>query len=392
MNPFERKFKAFAQTLGAKNAQGHAEHIAATSSDTFRDKPFTDEFSGVYKTAYWGQGLAQVVTSATTAGLGVFALQHIIPAAWGIYIAVPLALLFAWGIETVKRSTLAIASKHLLKYKTFGLVGIVAALVMCVSIAAALYGAKELPGVVYPLPARALDGAAAAALTADIEKVQADIDRVNTNLASGKNWIAENRTLPRLQKERAALIDKREAAQKEAGALSERDYSEALALRTEKVSKMQMYAVSAAIVAELIFLFCTAFILYYLFRAFAEMEQENNNEPETEHTQSQSRPTFPEQPQPNGKPVSQNLKVERNSVTQTFSPNTQTVYARADAKRATQEILLKSVIPDGQRLCEHCGTAYVYGHARQKFCSEKCRIESWQDRNGKQIRHRINVK
>jgi hypothetical protein len=392
MNPFERKFREFAENLGAKNAQGHAEHIAATSSDTFRDKPFTDEFSGVYKIAHWGQGLAQVVTYATTAGLGVFALQHIIPAAWGIYIAVPLALLFAWGIETVKRSTLAIASKHLLKYKTFGFVGIVAALVMCVSIAAALYGAKELPGVMYPIPARAVDGAAVAALNADIEKVQADIERTNASLSSGKNWTAENRTLPRLQKERAALIDKREVAQKDAGALSERDHGEALESRNEKVSKMQVYAVSAAIIAELIFLFCTAFILYYLFRAFAEMEEEAANDPQPAQVPTNGSPLFQEQPQRNGIPVSKNSKAENDGVAQKFSAPTQTVYARADAKRVTQDIPIPTPVPDGQRLCDHCGTAYVYGHARQKFCSEKCRIESWQDKNGKQIRHRINVK
>ena len=66
----------------------------------------------------------------------MFALQHVIPLSWGSYVAVPLALFFAYGVERVKRSTIAIASKHLLKYKTFGFVGI----------AAALYGAKELPG------------------------------------------------------------------------------------------------------------------------------------------------------------------------------------------------------------------------------------------------------
>lgn len=260
MNPFERKFNEFAQTLGAKNAQGHAEHIAATSSATFRDKPFTEEYQGIYKISLWGQSLAQVVTYATTAGLGVFALQHIIPVSWSIYVAVPLALLFAFGVERVKRSTLAIASKHLLKYKTFGFVGIVAALVMCVSIAAALYGAKELPGVIYPKPARTVDAASVELLTTDIAKVQTDIDRTTAALSGGKNWIAENRTLPQLQKERAALIEKRDAAQKDIAARGDTDHAEALADRDAKVQKMQVYAVGAAIVAELIFLFCTGFI------------------------------------------------------------------------------------------------------------------------------------
>jgi len=384
MNPFERKFKAFAQSLGAKNAQGHAEHVAAASTDTFRDKPFTEEFQGVYKISLWGQSLAQVVTYATTAGLGAFALQHIIVASWGIFVAVPLALLFAFGVERLKRSTLAIASKHLLKYKTFGIVGIIAALVMCVSIAAALYGAKELPGVFYPKPPRIVDAASVHLLTADIDKVQADIDQTTAGLSRGKNWVAENRTLPRLQKERAALIEKRDAAQKDASARGDTDHAEALTERESKVQKMQEYAVGAAIVAELIFLFCTGFIFYYLFRAFAEMEQEQeaNDAPPTP-------PSTPIQTKHNGATVVQNLRVDNSNATQTVHTDAS---ARADGKRTTQHNTDFQTLLPGQRICEHCQTVYTYGHARQRFCSEKCRIENWQEKNGKEIRHRINVK
>ena len=384
MNPFERKFKAFAQTLGAKNAQGHAEHVATASTDTFRDKPFTEEFQGIYKISLWGQSLAQVITYATTAGLGVFALQHIIIASWGIFVAVPLALLFAYGIERLKRSTLAIASKHLLKYKTFGFVGIVAALVMCVSIAAALYGAKELPGVFYPKPPRTVDAASVELLTADIDKVQKDLDRTTAALSSGKNWVAENRTLPRLQKERAALIEKRDAAQKDVAARSDTDHAEALADRETKVQKMQVYAVGAAIVAELIFLFCTGFILYYLFRAFAEMEQEQetNDVPPTH----QEAPIYPKH---NGTTVAQNLRVDNSSATQTVRMDAS---AHVDGKRTTQHSTDFQALLPGQRICDHCQTFYTYGHARQRFCNEKCRIENWQEKNGKEIRHRVNVK
>ncbi len=384
MNPFERKFKAFARTLGTQNAQGYAEHIATASSDTFRDKPFTEEYRGVYQISLWGQWVAQTVTYATTAGLGVFALQHVIPLAWGIYVAVPLALLFAYGVERVKRTTLSIASKHLLKYKTFGFVGIVAVLVMCVSIAAALYGAKELPGVLYPKPARTADAANVEQLSQDIAKVQADIDRTNAALTNGKNWIAENRTLPRLQKERAALIEKRDAAQKDSDTRGDVAYAEALAEREGKVGKMRVYAVSAAIVAELIFLFSTGFILYYLFRAFVENEQER----EPNDTPPMEIPSTP-QTKLNGSTVAQQLRVEVPKVTQSVRMETS---ARADGKRATEDNGRTATLQPGQRICEHCQTVYTYGHARQRFCCEKCRIENWQEKNGKEIRHRINVK
>ena len=145
-NPFNRKFTEFAQKLSVAGTQHKTENLAETASEVYADKPFTIEFSGIYTVAKVGQSVTQVVTFCATAALGVFALSHIIPMAWGIYIAVPIALLFAFGVEKIKRSTLSTAAKYYLKYKELGAVGAVAGLVMCVRIAAALYGAKELPG------------------------------------------------------------------------------------------------------------------------------------------------------------------------------------------------------------------------------------------------------
>jgi hypothetical protein len=379
INPFDRKFREFAQSLTKKNAEGHADVIATKSGEVFKDKPFTEEYAGVYKIAQVGQSVAQVVTFLTTAALGVFALTHIVPLSWGIYIAIPLGLLFAFGVENVKRSTLAIAAKHFLKYKQFGFVGVAALLVMCVSIAAALYGAKELPGVVYPKPARAVDGAAVAALTADIDRVQADIDRLQSGLKSGKNWIAENRTLPKLQTQRIALIEKRDAATKDAAGRGDADHLEALADRQEKVDKMQVYAVGAAIVAELIFLLCTAFILYYLFRHYAEVNHEQESEqgtPQAPGVHVEATPGIL-----NGTPVASNLRADSNGIRHTIpAPFTR---ARADDFRSTETTI---IVDDNRRICEHCKTPYQYRHSKQKFCSDGCRIASWETQSGKKLK------
>lgn len=372
MNPFERKFREFAQTLTTKNAQGYADQVASISGDVFKDKPFTEEFKTVYAVAQWGQSVAQVVTFLTTAALGVFALTHIIPLCWGIYVAVPLGLLFAFGVEKVKRSTLAIASKHLLKYKEFGFVGMVAAVVMCVSIGAALYGAKELPGVVYPLPARTVDGSTAATLTADIDRVQADIDRTAADLKSGKNWIAENRTLPRLQKERAALIEKRDAATREATGRGDMEHTEALAARQTKVDKMQVYAVGAAIVAELVFLLCTGFVLYYLFRHFAEV---NHEAPEETDEDLHTRPLAPN-PTLNGRqPIAQNFR---------SAPETATYTVPATPSRARNATVTNATVNTDpfNKTCAQCSAPFYAKVGWQKFCSEPCKLAYHEAKHG----------
>lgn len=383
MNPFERKFKEFAQNLTAKNAEGNAAHIAAKSGEVFADKPFSVEFHTVYKVAQWGQSFAQIVTYCTTAALGVFALTHIIPLWWGVWVAVPLGLLFAFGVEKVKRSTLAIASKHLLKYKTFGFVGFVALLTLCVSIFAALYGAKELPGVVYAKPARQVDAAAVSALTADIDRVQSDIDRIQANLRSEKNWVAENRTLPKLQKERAALAEKRDAATTAAQGRGDAEHAEALAERAAKVDKMQVYSVGATIVAELVFLLCTGFIFYYLFRHYAETNQETSDaggvpETATNTTEPQTATAL--------HAIGHNTGTANGQAIQNAArPPIGFAYANRNAPARTQNVETQNV-HSNQRLCEHCQTAYTYGHARQRYCTEACRVAAWEGRTGKTLK------
>lgn len=372
-NPFAANFRKFSESLSAKNAQGHAEHIAAKSGDTFADKPFTEEFKTVYTVAQWGQSVAQVVTYLTTAALGVFALTHIIPLWWGIYIAVPLGILFAFGIEKVKRSTLAIASKHLLKYKTFGFVGFVALLVMLVSIGAALFGAKELPGVVYPKPTRAVDGSSVTALTADIDRVQSDIDRLQSNLKSGKNWVAENRSLPKLQAQRAALVEKRDAATTTAQGRGDTEHLEALADRQEKVDKMQVYAVGAAIVAELIFLLCTGFILYYLFRFYA---QENHEAATASEDAPQLTSTPIRQPM-NGKAVASNLNASEGL---RYTIPVDDARARDSAlSNITHSV---ETVDSSLKPCAWCSKLYRPKTTWQKFCNSECKFAENESRHG----------
>lgn len=370
-NPFERKFRAFATQLSAKNAQDHADTTAAKSGEIFKDKPFTDEYRTVYRVALVGQSLSQVVTFCTTAALGVFALTHIVPTWWGIYLAVPLGIAFAFGVERLKRSTLSIASKHLLKYRSFGFVGVVAALTLCVSIAAALYGAKELPGVVYPPPGRSVNPANIEALTAEINRVQADIDRLQASLKSGANWVAENRTLPRLQKERADLVALRDAANIDAENRADTQHAEALADRAAKVAKMQAYSIGAAIVAELVFLLCTAFVFYYLFRHFAEGQADNESKPAAEAPPPSItfQPNGITAPPANGAP--QNLARRPIGFFQNSLVNNATVTTEAKSP------FVKN--------CAHCEKEFAAKVAWQKFCSESCKLAHHEKRHGRRF-------
>ena len=360
-NPFERKFTQFASNLTQLGVNHEAEHLTKTAGDIYRDKPFTEEFRAIFTVAKVGQTISQVVTFCATAALGVFALSHIIPGSMGIYLAIPVAILFAFGVEKVKRSTLTTAAKFHLKYGKVGAVGAVAIVVMLVSIAAALYGAKELPAVIYPEPKKEVSGASVAQLTTEIDRVQKDIERTAERLNQTPGWSGRSATLTRLQTERARLISERTAAENRAQEVGNDEHIEAVQARAEKVDKLQVYSVSVAVISELIFAICTAFILYYLFRQFAESQPE---EKQQEQTIIVEQPVeMPAKPAINGRTFVANLAVNDNR----------------NENRLTKIVM-------GNRKCAHCEQNYDYRHAKQKYCSDECRIEAWQLRTGSAVK------
>lgn len=352
-NDFERKYTLFANNLKKKNAQNVEESTGTKAADIYADKPFSIEYATLFTVAKVGAFIAQIVTFLTTCALGVFALVHVIPFSWGVYIAVPLALLFAFGVEKVKRSTTEKAAKFYLKYNVLGGVGAVAIAVALVSVCAALLGAKELPAIVYPAAQISTDTTQINALKTDLAQVQKDIDRTAKKLENTDNWQAENRTLPRLQKERARLSSDLNSATIQATEQQKLDLLQSEYDRAAKVAKMQVYSISAAIIAELIFILCTLFILYYYFRQYAEIETEK----EGENSEITAKKTFL---------ASQNLNAER------------TLYATIPQVKGTPGTL--------NGTCLHCKKVFTKNTTRHKFCGEKCRIESWEEKNGKTLK------
>lgn len=349
-NPFERKFREFSAGLTAETTADKTAETATQAQDVYKDKPFSLEYRPLFVVARVGRALAQVVTFTATAGIAAFVvLQVAPPGAIGYYIAVPVALLFALGVEQVKWRALAIGAKQVLKYRTLGVAGLVAVLGVSVSVFLAIVGARELPEIVHPAPIRpAADAAEVAALDASIERVQADIDR----LKNSPSWRVQNRTLPRLLRERAGLVEKRTEAAKVAQTAAGDVYSEAQAQRAATVNRMRVYCIAAAIAGELIFLLCGFFILYYLFRQYSEGA---GTAGKVGTADADARSSL------NGAPA----------------PG-----VRYTVNLSSGERLTKIVNETGNATCEHCGTMYLRNHKKQRFCSETCRVASWEQRTG----------
>lgn len=331
-NPFERKFTELFANMNALALNDRALNV-------FKDKPFTQEYESIYKLSRTTQVVSQIVTFLTTMSICVFALKHIVPNDYGIYISVPIAILFAYFVERIKQYSLNLSAKYHLKYRKIGVIGIVTICVMSVSVLLSLYGATELPYMFYPEPKRTLNTDAVNDLNKSLNATEADIKRLQEKIATTDNWTAENRTLPSLQKQRASIIQKIDDAHKSTGINADTEYTELQTKRMEKIRKMKSYTIIVTVLAELLFLICTSFILYYLFRQYCDTKTDTNTD------------------------IS--LKA------QNISLRTQNL--------ATNDYRTK-IVSANTRTCKECHQEYIYNHKKQMYCSDKCRIQSWSNK------------
>ena len=376
MNIFQRRYDEFTRAHTESSTQAATTSHADKAAQIFQDKPFSVEYAGLFTVAQVGQSIAQVVTLLSTAALVAFAIGHLLPTA-GLFFALPVGIVVAFGVEVLKRKILSITAKNVIKYREFGAVGFAALAAMLISVAAALVGSYQLPAVIFPQTKTAPNTAAVERIAADIATLDGDIQKA----ATVPGWVSVNRTVPRLQAQRTQLIQAREQAAQQAGTDAQQAETEAESSRQTKIKELQVYSVGTAIAAELIFLLSTLFVFYFLWRCFAETQTAGTPDAVFDETH-QSEKTHPRASNVlrNGVPFSENKKAAQ---TGQKKPITETVRARAQTHQKTQEPQeTKSTL----RVCENCGIEYSYGHARQKFCTDFCRVQNWQQRTGKTLK------
>ena len=116
MNIFKQKYNEFTRAHTESSTQAATTSHADKAAQIFQDKPFSVEYAGLFTVAQVGQSIAQVVTLLTTAALVTFAIGHLLPTA-GLFFALPVGIVVAFGVEVLKRKILSITAKNVIKYK-----------------------------------------------------------------------------------------------------------------------------------------------------------------------------------------------------------------------------------------------------------------------------------
>lgn len=346
-----------------------------------KPKPYWKQYRVLYLAVLGASFLFHILSACTAAALIYFFLFGLIGsmAVSGILTLAALA-----ALELTKRET---SSKFFHTRLQFGKMsgGLLAAVLglSIISTAASYFGAEKTVHQFAKGPALVNADSTTQPLRAQI----ADIDRQMSDAKKmkwkGKITVQGQNALAALTSAKADLLAEQTRQQKRIDGNNDTALEEH---KTTTNTNGQQFA-AFTLLSEILLILCLFYIQYYDFRSFAEYA----------HAHAETAPKPTEQPgKPNEQPAKPAAPNVRQDPAPAFSSNGNGLpknerqpigfaYANRDAPARTQNVDTQTV-NDHLRNCEHCGTAYIYGHRRQKFCTDQCRIDAWQDRTGRKLK------
>ena len=330
----------------------------------FTPKPYWKNYALLRGVVLFSSYIFNVLSAATAAALVFFTLRALLGSDI-VAGAITAAALVA--LELVKRETGTRLFSDLLQFRKMspGLAGVVV-LMMGLSTTASYFGAKRAVTEFTPPPATVRADTLTAPLLAQVTAADQQIKAAAQMKKKGVVTASAQRTIERLSRQKETALG--EVARIQARTDTRNDNAETKHELSTKINANGFAAIT--LTSELLLLLCLWYLQFYDYRSFVEFCEKGTTTP----------------PDGNAPPIPATTR--QNATTQNGA---HVLHARADVLRSTDQSPNFALLPN-QRTCEHCAAVYIYGHARQKFCTEKCRVESWQIKNGKEIRHRINVK
>lgn len=361
LNPKNQTFNEYQEktsTLSSKQAQS-----------IYKDKFFADEYKPVYLVSVALKFIANLVSASTL----VIAFYLSFMGQLSVYYGAIMGLLFCILFETMKSYTWRITAKQVLKYKRASMAAV---LVLCglhlVSFGGSCFGAWQLPRL---MPKETLEQSA----LLNIDSINtsylaqlATIDQQIKALQDKTSSSTARRTINSLTSQRGQILDAQKLAvldAKETNNTKSQEEKEKVARanveREEQLKQNQYTCIIVAAFFEFLFISCSLFIAYYLFRQFIDETSEPTKETASVHpstTETKEDPNILEQP-----------------TTAHQAPPVNRVVIKGFEQNGKSQVPKKEPL-DGKRLdytrvCQfdECQKPFIHSIHNQKFCSRECR-------------------
>lgn len=362
-NPHSEDFVQFENTRLMKRLQ-----------KKFTPKPYWKNYALLRGVVLVSSYLFNVLSAATAAVLVFFFLRALVGNDMLAGVITAAALV---ALELVKRETGTRFFTDFLQFRKMsaGLAGIVF-LMMGLSTTASYFGAKRAVKEFTPPPVTVRGDSLTAPLMSQVLAADEQIKAASQIKKKGVVTASAQRTIERLSRQKETALNEITRIQQRADG-----QNDSATLEHSAATKVNATGFAAiTLTSELLLLLCLFYLQYYDYRSFVEVckkeDEAEQDAPQTPGVHIEATPGVL-----NGKPVTSNLRADTTATRYTIpAPFTR---ARAHDFRSTETTI---IVDDNRRICEHCKTPYVYKHAKQKFCSDGCRIASWENQSGKKLK------
>jgi hypothetical protein len=257
-----------------------------------------------------------------------------------------------------------------------------------ISTAASYFGAEKTVHQFAKGPALVNADSTTQPLRAQIADIDRQIGDAKKMKWKGKLTVQGQNTLAALTSAKADLMAEQTRQQKRIDGNNDTALEEH---KTTTTTNGQQFA-AFTLLSEILLILCLFYIQYYDFRSFAEYAHAH-----AETATPAAKATAPDVP----KPSEQTASPAAPDLTKAFSTNGAKIptnerqpigfaysLRNAPAPTRTQNDTENVTQPgnDHLRKCLQCGTEYIYGHRRQMYCKNECRILAWEGRTGRKLK------
>ena len=356
----------------------HAEHFTTFENTRlmsrlqkkFTPKPYWKNYALLRGVVLVSSYLFNVLSAATAAVLIFFFLRALVGSD---ILAGTITAAALVALELVKRETGGRFFHDFFQFRKMspGLAG-VAVLMMGLSTTASYFGAKRAVKEFTPLPVAIRADSLTAPLMAQVAAADEQIKTASQIKKKGVVTASAQRTIERLSRQKetvlaeVARISKRADGQNDAATLEH--------TTATKINATGFAAIT--LTSELLLLLCLFYLQYYDYRSFVEVCDAGKEPPDAT-------------PQPtDSKAASVGANVAPLVNGHSLQSNGNGVAASNETRRpigfySDHE---RKTLTGNERLCEYCQKTYVYGHARQRYCTEVCRVAAWEGRTGRTLK------
>jgi hypothetical protein len=360
-NPHSQHHKEFANSRLFKRLE-----------EKHQPKPYWKQYQGIYRAIVGTSFLFNILSALTASAVVFFFIQGLTGSATAS--AVITVFLLA-VLEYMKRETGAKLFHGYLQFKSaaFGLVATVV-LLSAISTAASYFGAAQIVESLTPPPALADVAEETSGIEGQIAGIDQQIQAAQRNTWQGKLTPRAQRTVERLTESRAALTDELTRTRERVDIANDELAETHTGEMTTNASTFALFT----LICEIALIACLYFMQYYDYRSFSEYAISRDKNAQNAHAGTQNG--YRTQGTQNG-----NAGTHNGYRTQPVTNETQQRpigFQYGATKQHTQNVTQNVT---ESRFCAHCGTTYIYGHSRQKFCSDACRIKNWKERTGREL-------